>query len=213
MRGGPVTTELRALLVLVGLIAALTGCRKEKQEPALTKPVAAKVTGWQHAKWGMTPSQVKEAYPDVSCKEGELSCTLASFDVAGATAQIVFAFADDRLASVIVAFRAVPGGVLGLLSHFDDLVSRLADKYGPPDGNKERLWKNRPDKPNPEKWADELVDGNLSFWTDWASLEEGTINLTLGTYEQALTVVLIYQSKEYGPRLKELERAARISDL
>lgn len=100
---------------------------------ALTLPTTAyAVDGFQDAKWGMSPEEVRAAFPEALCKktvvkkkEGDrLSCRASMLNDPRAT--LDFYFVESALRRVDVDARV--GGSAGLQAVLDGLVT----KYGQP---------------------------------------------------------------------------------
>lgn len=99
--------------------------------PSIVNVDAAKLTGFQKTRWGMSADEIRKLYPgsDQLTVKGQVMVGIEQ-QVASLDAQIIFAFVGDKLTSASVIFKAEQKGFVGVQQICASVESALQDKYG-----------------------------------------------------------------------------------
>lgn len=145
------------------------------------KPGELSPEGFGKTKWGMSPAQVRRAYPGGQFgTEYQMTIYTVSTTVVKRSANIQFGFAGKQLAGVIVNFSDIPNfDYTKAKSDFDRVASLLTRKYGEADWNRQEFPEGSTGdyiRDNPEMWDMGYMGGNITFDAMWIQ-EETSINL------------------------------------
>jgi hypothetical protein len=158
--------------------------------------------GWQKVKWGMSPDQVKRAYPGATCGGEGKPCRLDKAVFAGREVTVHFDFMSNRLAVVGLVFVYESSRGNDSAKDLERLRSLLIGKYGSPDilGNRrhhntyEDEAKNLATPSSPDQYSPEFL---------WTRLNTGGIYLSLRPEGRVPAIVLVYGNKEHIAALSE----------
>lgn len=173
---------------------------KNKDQKGDTRTVH-KLDGYGKSRWGMTPEELKEKYPDVINMMKEANAfVLESQQVAGRKAGISFVFENEKLVGASVTFKIQKweqghAGQRELKKHTDfhnGLLTLLTEKYGRP----ERSGKVGAGGTNP------ITGGILDEPILWSHWEVGKTVVALVCFNSSCTAtgpMIIYSSSDLHP--------------
>ncbi|RKG96382.1 hypothetical protein D7V97_35660 [Corallococcus sp. CA053C] len=211
---------------LVGLLGLAAGCATDAAKPtALERRDAVRsasdktyrsMEGFQEARWGMTPEEVRAALPDASVgPDGTLRMKTTIADV---PAEVSLGFLENRLAAVDVFFPEVsdPRTLQALMR---DLLTR---KFGDPRRPKEVARQVKRGE-LPVRFAADLppvqevegaatsqtlegalgARGGFALINRWLTLES-QVNLTQWALPESSVLSIQYESAKYAPKRADL---------
>ncbi|WP_140854714.1 hypothetical protein [Myxococcus xanthus] len=165
--------------------------------------------GFQTAKWGMTESEVRKAFPKAQAVDDK--GLFIRGDTAGLKTDTFFHFVDNRLVSVGVQSREVHLSASQYVADFKRIRALLLKKYGPPVTDGE-TWHESLLKDTPDGLHAALVLGHAELGTTW-NTGETIIGLTAKGKEGRVALNIQYGSSRLMALFLQQIQASEVADL
>ncbi len=153
--------------------------------------------GYRNARWGMTPEQVKQAFPDEHFEE-EPDLIYFSTDLAGEDVVVAFLFFNNQLYKTIVTVQVDPANKDNYVRQFNKFENLLIAEYGQPD---KMIRRGSRDRKMKDIFA--IAQGRGGYLDNWKTAET-TISLALFSYQSKPNLSIHYDCRTL---LREKRRA------
>lgn len=161
------------LLAPLALLLLLAGCALQ---PPAADPAAFPWGAAPEAVRGDRPGDPIIATPGRQVYHGEL---------AGLPATLVYHFAGDGLAEVVVFNRSRHDDRTRYIDDFERLANDLRARYGQP-RLEDMRWRNRLFAERPERWGDAISAGHLTFLARWDTADAAILMALRGERYQVV---------------------------
>ncbi len=148
--------------------------------------------GYNNAKWGMPPTEVKKAVKGLKDKK---NAQIQLLNFAGFDAQAEYIFSDGRLTSVVIS--PIKAFIIAdkYLAIYDRVIDLLQQKYSDPDENETEYTGPGEDYEEQGVAGAALRFEKLKKWAVWES-EKTRIEVRLGSNELQPEISIVYRSVE-----------------
>ena len=169
--------------------------------------------GYQALRWGNSIEEVKKQFTSAELNDDAFQLATQNRQVAGQSADIGFAFYENKLAKVVVLFKAIYNNKNKYIDSYEHLGNLLSKKYGP---TKRTVvaWSSRKDVfgKRREDWGTALYLGYVTFYAKWTT-QHSIVELTLGASENKIYLRIAYSSKALWFKLKDSADRRKLQEL
>lgn len=180
---------MRQILATLLFIPAIAVAGEIFEAPHISTTTS--VDGYGLTRWGMSPSNVKKAYPKIiPCGK---TLALSEQSIAGMSAFISFSFTQNKLASVVVLFTEHFVNTNNYAYEFEKIKGWLTKKYGTPSKDR-KDWSDDLYKDEPDNIGMAISTGRLKMFSEWEMPSTRISSLCTGENFE-VSVVVYYKSK------------------